>query len=385
MSVFDGIGLNAQTQGTENRLVNRALSKLPEPYISGLKLKADISLGNLILNTIDSSGVVWVCTDIQGWWQQPDPEFPEFTRGWGDGSYDARGRWAARDMVLTGSFFPQDPAQVAAARDALVAATNLVYLGNWLVVRETKSVNITAASAELNTITAPAHGLSVNSPVVYQSIGAPIGGLIPERIYYVRTAPNANTVTLSTAVGGTTLDIADFFKEASTHSFSVPNPKTSYVRISGRPEINTVSARGRTDFSIGLRAADPIKYELVGSNAEDGNVVTITTSGTIVNKGNVRVPVLIRVSGAATSNAKITNTTTTPHREINFVQAKSTGSILEIDTYNREVLLDTAGTVTNGRQFIETLADWIFLEPGPNTFTASGATFQVEYRSGWIG
>lgn len=383
MSVFDGVGLDAQTQGTENRLVNRALSKLPEPFISGLKLKADISLGGLVLNTIDSSGVVWVCTDIQGWWQQPEPTFPEYTRGWGDGSYDARGRWAARDMVLTGSFFPQDPAQVTAARDALVAATSLVYLGDWLVVRETKSIKITAASAELNTITAPAHGLSVNSPVIYQSIGAPIGGLVPDRTYYVRTVPSVNTVTLSTTVGGTTLDIADFFKEASTHSFSVPNPKASYVRISGRPEITTVAARGRTDFSIGLRAADPIKYELVGSNAESGNIVTITSSGTIVNRGNVRVPILIRVSGAATSSAQIKNTTTS--QEIKFVQSKSTGSTLEIDTYNREVLLDTAGTISNGRQYIETLADWIYLEPGSNSFTASGATFEVEYRSGWIG
>jgi hypothetical protein len=258
-----------------------------------------------------------------------------------------------------------------------------VYLGDWLVVRETKSIKITASNAEINTITAPSHGLSINSPVVYESIGAPIGGLVPERLYYVRTVPNANTVTLSATVGGDTVDIADFFKEASTHSFSVPNPKTSYVRISGRPEITTVAARGRTDFSIGLRAADPIKYELVGLNAEDGNLVTITSSGTIVNRGNVRVPILIRVSGAATSNAKIRNTTTS--QEINFVQSKSTGSVLEIDTYNREVLLDTAGTVTNGRQYIETLADWIFLEPGSNSFTASGATFQVEYRSGWIG
>jgi len=35
------------------------------------------------------------------------------------------------------------------------------------------------------------------------------------------------------------------------------------VRLSGPPNIETVTARGRTEFSIGLRAADPIKYEFL--------------------------------------------------------------------------------------------------------------------------
>jgi hypothetical protein len=41
--------------------------------------------------------------------------------------------------------------------------------------------------------------------------------------------------------------------------------RASFVRLSGRPEISTVNSRGRIDFSIGLRAVDPIKYEWIES------------------------------------------------------------------------------------------------------------------------
>lgn len=37
--------------------------------------------------------------------------------------------------------------------------------------------------------------------------------------------------------------------------------RAAYVRLVGRPQISTVNSRGRIDFQVGLRAADPIKYE----------------------------------------------------------------------------------------------------------------------------
>jgi len=139
MSEYDSsINLNPVAQSEENKLVNKALTKLPIPHFSGLKLKADIKIGSLVLNTIDEeTGVVWVCTDIQGWWTLPDPELPDLPRGWGDGSYDAKGRWASRILTLNGSFLTQDPDQVEAARAKLLDAISLVYRGDWLVVNET--------------------------------------------------------------------------------------------------------------------------------------------------------------------------------------------------------------------------------------------------------
>ena len=174
----DLTNVNPNTQDIEKKIVNTALSKLPAPHITGMKLEADISIGGLTLNTIDEDGVLWVCTDIDGWWTIPDVELPDLPRGWGDGSYDSRGRFASRLLSLEGAFLTQDPSQVADARAKLVDAINLVYSGGDLIVNE--------------------------SPA-----------------------------------------------------------KVSFVRLSGKPLIKSVSARGRTEFSVALKAPDPIKYEFL--------------------------------------------------------------------------------------------------------------------------
>jgi len=48
--------------------------------------------------------------------------------------------------------------------------------------------------------------------------------------------------------------------------------RASFVRLSGRPSISTVNSRGRIDFSIGLRAVDPIKYEWIDSEFAEANI-----------------------------------------------------------------------------------------------------------------
>lgn len=292
------------TQAAENKKVNIALTKYPYPHVTGMQLAADISLGSLVLNTIDANGVVWVCTDIQGWWGQPEPQMPELTRGWGDGSYDARGRWAARDITLTGVFLTPDPSKVEAARNTLIAATSLVYSGDWLTVNES-------------------------------------------------------------------------------------TPKTSFVRLNGRPDIATVTARGRTEFSIGLRAADPIKYEYVATDGGYKTANVISSGVTVTNDGNVRTPVIFEISGTYSSGtATITKTATGYTTEtITGINKNFTGN-LEIDTHNRDVITVNGSTVASGRSNVKTLIDWIYLEPGSNTLTftgGTGLTCKMYYRSGWIG
>lgn len=300
-------------QGVENKLVNLALSRLQQPHLTGLKLKADIVLGDLVLNTIDSNGVVWVVTDVEGWWRLPEVESQDLPRGWGDGSYDAKGRFANRLITLTGSFLTQTPDQAAAARDKLFRAIDLVYKGGWLIVRE--------------------------------------------------------------------------------------NPdKYAWVRLSGTPEIQNVSARGRTDFSIGLKAVDPIKYELVGNDVDALNSQTIAMGGsaTITNSGNTKVPVMFEVEGALTASAAspvaIKLTSADPDKVINIVLSQSQSTdLLSIDTYKREVLFNDQGYETgqgSARRRLSTLVDWFELEPGSNTITFTGtgtATCTVLFRSGWIG
>lgn len=290
----------------ETTVVNKALVPLPPPVFTGMKLQSDVALGDLVLNYIDENNVIWVCTDIEGWWTQPDPEIPEYGKGWGDGSYDASGRWQARQITLSGVFLPPSPDYVTQARNTLVGATSLVRTGAWLRTSE--------------------------SPT-----------------------------------------------------------KASYVRLSGRPEILTVNPKGRTEFSIGLRAADPIKYSW-NENDELGKgyeLVTLTdkTSTTIVNNGNIAVGCLFKVVGPLDSPAVIRNTTTS--QTMNVLESQTVAQTLEIDTYERSVSLN--GDFTGVRSRLDIVPNWIRLDPGPNviSFTDFGssptsAVLKIYYRSGWL-
>jgi len=219
----------------EKNAVDRSLIPLQEPHLTGMKLKGDISLGDFLFNTIDEYGVVWVITDLEGWWQHPEPDMPDIPRGFGDGSYDIKGRYQARILTLTGSFMTPDPSLVEAARDRLIGATDLVYKGAWLKT-----------------------GLQEG------------------------------------------------------------NKRSSFVRLSGAPQIQTVTPRGRTEFSIGLKAADPIKYnwndsdpdgyeiiEILGKNRETGD----TGVRTITNIGNTPVPLEFEIQGPISGPARIYNRT----------------------------------------------------------------------------
>ena len=223
-------------QREENNTVDRGLIPLQQPHLTGMKLQGDIALGEFLFNTIDEYGVVWVVTEIEGWWQHPEPDMPDIPRGFGDGSYDIKGRYQARIINLQGTFLTPDPSLVEAARDRLISATNLVYRGAWL-----------------------------------------------------KTGIESD------------------------------NKRSSFVRLSGAPNIQTVTARGRTNFSIGLKAADPIKYAWNDSDPDGYERVEIpatnrTTGATglqnVINIGNVDVPINFEVSGPITGPARVYNRTT---------------------------------------------------------------------------
>lgn len=222
------------TQAQENYSVDRGLTPLQPDQIAKLKLQANIILGDFIFNTIDDYGVVWVVTDIDGWWRPPSADMPNVQRGYGDGSYDVQGRYLARDLTINGSFLVQNPSQVEAARDRLIAATSLVYTGAWLKTG--------------------------SDPI-----------------------------------------------------------RASYVRLSGDVSIQTTNARGRTDFSIGLRAADPIKYSWNDANPSGYETLEVPVknlpagydgTGIITNIGNYNVPCIIEITGPLSSPATIYNRTT---------------------------------------------------------------------------
>lgn len=202
-STYVGGYLDNISQAEEKKLVDLALmKKYSAGTFQGMDLNADVTIGDLVLNSIDENGVVWVCTDIEGWWGHAEPEIPDIQRGVEDGSYDVTGRYKARTLTLKGVIMVQDQAQLTAARDTLIAATNLVRRGVWLRTNEEPT-------------------------------------------------------------------------------------RAAFVRLSGRPQITTINARGRTEFAIGLKAADPIKYKwndasLDGTELIDIPRISIPTAGTDV-------------------------------------------------------------------------------------------------------
>lgn len=163
------------TQAVKNQAVNIALTKLPQPHLTGMKLRGDVRINGLTLNTIDEYDIVWVCREIEGWWNLSNVDTPDIARGLDDGSYDVRGRRTARALTIEGSILVPDPSLTPYARQKLMEAFNLVYEGAWLYVDETPT-------------------------------------------------------------------------------------KAAYVRLVGQPTMLNTTARGRIDFSIPLRASDPIKY-----------------------------------------------------------------------------------------------------------------------------
>lgn len=365
------------TQDAENTAVNSALRPVPNPYITGMQLNADVSLNGVIFNTIDENNTLWVCTNIDGWWGLPDPEIQDIPRGLGDGSYDVRGRYAARQITFEGVFIPADPSYVQPSRERLVKAIDMVYRAGWLITDENP-------------------------------------------------------------------------------------PKAARVRLSGRPSIDTVNPRGRTEFSIGLRAADPIKYEWIDGNPDgyDVAVIQANESATLVNRGNTPVTALFELRGPLTENSYVSNDTTgglitlvdrvygrnnaagsivrigraedvaelavsttfqfAPGNTINVVGLSNTSfngtdlevvavdysadnytllyynnpgsnvsatnvtagvvqraepDVLSVDTYNREVAYN--GFVEGNRSKIETLVDWITLQPGNNVIALEFAPIEI--------
>jgi hypothetical protein len=460
-----------KNQAEENKVVNTALTNYPEPFLSGMKLEGGIQLWNpatetgLTLNTIDSNNVVWVVTDIAGWWTLPDPELPDLPRGWGDGSYDAIGRYANRILTLNGSFLPQEPSDAAAARNTLMSYLSPMVkttTAGYLIVDENESYDISsrviASDAEIS------NAVGDGTNVVYTTQESIHSFSVGDSITVANTSPSAfdvagqeiiaitsNTFTVASSVtdtyvsGGTATHPYAKYTTSTNHNIAVgdylaiPNGadievvavtsntvtidgvvgveaiksnklvhkirKAAKVRLSGAPQITSVNARGRHDFSIGLKAVDPIKYEFVDGDPDGYQTATINSSSswetTIVNDGNTAVPVIIEISGVSAvtdSDNPPTITNQENGQSIELVGGVASGHKLEVDTYNREALDVTysAGAVTNtanGRAKLQVLVDWIYLEPGSNRLYVSNYTensitsseWVIYYRSGWIG
>ena len=323
-------------QGRENKLVRKSLTKLPEPFLSGLKLAEDVEINGLTLNKIEdptvangySEPVIWVVEDIDGWWTLPDSEVPDLPRGWGDGSYDAVGRFATRNIILTGSFLTQNPDDAPLARNALMNAVTLIKTGGWLKVQET-SGNPRAAYVRLQGTPLIA---SVNARGRHAfSIG--LKAVDPIKYEFVDSDPNGyNYLTLTAAGDGTA---------------------TGQINNTGNTEVPVI-----IEFPLGMAtpASNALSYVTNTTRSEYFRIITGTDSDTRLEAD-------------------------TYNREVLEVQYDVVAGVIQDE--------DNPLVISNGRAKAEVLPDWIYLSPGVNNigianFT-SGDVVRILYRSGWIG
>lgn len=298
-------------QDVENTAVRRGLTPLPIPHITGMKLLEDVRLGSLVLNRLDTSNnAVWVCTDIKGWWTIPDSEFPKTTKAFGDGEYSASGRFVARQLTLEGSILCPDPSLAPEVRDELVEALNLVYSTAWLRAVERQEgtspvavVSKVAKTSQYATITTTAnHGLVVGDIVKISDVSSAFNGT------YV-IAEKTNT-TFSFYRDGTNVVETD----SSGYVYLAEIVKASKVRLSGSPDIEVATARGRVNFSAGLIAVDPIKYyytpDTGGTQSAILSILPEANGVTkLANAGNYSVGATFTVSGPVESPMIIKNNT----------------------------------------------------------------------------
>jgi hypothetical protein len=359
-------------------------------------------VSNPSIHIPELENTVWVVSDIEGWWNIPEPSIPNIERGFGDGSFDITGRNLARNITINGSVLITESTRTsissasASVRQQLLNTFNLVRRGTWLVVDE------------------------------------------------------------------------DDYKRAC------------FIRLSGQPNISTINSRGRIDFSIGLKAADPVKYEwidITSSNLPSGqapvangynvkvigefgfrnsstemydkygntdyntattenfreydgygkvdrtantyeeyrdyNLTTSQTgvsgSTTVVNYGTANVYCYFRVIGPLYGPAEINNTSTgqtisilgktsEPYQVLGPTEANPTViEYLDIDTRSREVHkgnFTTGQQVGSSRGLLDPVVDWIYLAPGNNSISftdfgtdtvTSAPQLQIYWRSGWSG
>lgn len=376
--------VDQDAQSEENKLVRKALTRLPEPYLSGLKLNADVEINGLVLNTIDANNVVWVVSDIDGWWNLPESEIPDLPRGWGDGSYDAIGRFSTRVLTLSGSFLTQDPDQVATARSTLLNAVNLVKTGGWLIVDENpkKAAYVRlSGSPQVRSVSARGRhdfsiGLVANDPIKYEYVEGNADGY---QSIFIDT-PSANIVAASSSTINSTQYVT--YTTSSNHEFLVGYK----VKISGitPSSLNTSSDPSDLGSQIKFITSNTFTIEssVVDSYVSGGVADSTSGSGVLTNSGDVAVPIIIELSKNFTipnANTPPTITNTENDQIITIIDGTDAENRLEIDTYNREILdvlynySTISGAVGDGTNVVYTTSSAHGLSEG-DTVSISGIT-----------
>ena len=381
---YVGSFIDVLSQGQETEIVNRALSQYRDlNYITGLQLNADVSLGDFVLNTIDEDEVVWICSDIDGWWTTASPELPDIPRGFEDGSYDVSGRYASRNLTLTGIFIPKNPSDVGLARDKLLEAVNLVRKGAWLRTSEepTKASFVRlSGQPQIQTMNSRGRtefsiGLRAGDPIKYKWDDSKVDGITVQSIDLADESP-AETATVTIENEGTASVTANLvftgpLGAGSTVDVYHTDDNTTETltvieALRGAGPVATVTYVEMTNNNVTLTTQEPHGLSV-------GEVVAIsgTSTGTSYQVNTASSGVTIT---AVTSTLPYTINYEVPGSNSDIEKIASGGAIslvsadeMIVDTYNRNVTLN--GDATGYRSKLDTLTDFITLHPGSNTLT----------------
>ena len=257
-------------QGQKNQLVDKSLTNVYIDHLTGMKLKADIRLGDFVFNRIDEYGVVWVVTDVDGWNNLPDVQMQNFDRGWGDGSFTSYGRYGAREITIAGSFLVQDvDTQLEKARERLIKAINLVKTENWLIMNETtpKAVRVRlSTSPDISTVnprgrTDFSFTLIASDPIKYKWDDARDDGYKlttvnnnPDTYTVVRNEGNTEVPVIFEIIGPTTGPVS-IFNKTSEDLLGVVSKLRNYVAnpvasVSITDNVATVTTSNETGVAV---------------------------------------------------------------------------------------------------------------------------------------
>jgi hypothetical protein len=348
----------------ENVAMDNALRRVPVPHLTGAELNADISLGSLVFNTVDENKVVWVITQVDGWWTLPESQMTVIERGFGDGQYDVRGRFTSRAITLTGSILPPDRTALPAARAKLIDAVNLVKRGDWLKLDEDPVKAAWVRLATQPTIdTLNQRGrtdftvmLRAPDPIKYKwTEGDPDGYAVASLAAYTVVGDAATT----NVVNEGTTDVTAIFELLGP----LVGPNATLTNMTTGDSINIVGTlRPARSLTVTTRATDSSgSSTLTLSTPHDlvsGDLVTVGGVATGYN-GNWEVDVVPTSTSVSIVTGRAVETSTSSSGSVSM-----DADLLEIDTYDREVALN--GLVEGSRGNLDALIDWITLQPGDN-------------------
>lgn len=222
---------------------------LPNPDPSGLGFFDDFSYGNI--KNIHANSYTGSAVTIDGW------------AGLGGATYEVDtgnkitwGTQAARALQIT------NRSASGAPLTTIAKAASDTFATYGFGLNSTSTVTMTIASPAA--ITWTAHGLAVDTPVVFSTTGALPTGIVAGTTYYVKTVVDANTINLSSTVGGAAINSSG--SQSGTHTASAATDITSvtltlsgnnvasdvnYIQVYDDTNSNCVYNGGGTDVQIG--------------------------------------------------------------------------------------------------------------------------------------